>query len=398
MKLSEWARKMGISYRRAWQMFKDGKLPIGTILEDEPRGVVLENTVAIYSRASGHEDKDDLERQAERLKEYVLAKGYKIIHVVKEVGSGVKDTRPKLIELLRKKDYRILLVGHKDRLTRFGFNYIILKFVSWSISLGSGTSGGTLAPLFIIGGSCGAALGSGILLVFPHFELDVRLAGLIGMAAMFAGASRAFFTSVVFALETTFQPFGLLPLLGGCAAAYLISGLLMKHSIMTEKIVRRGVHVPTEYFADFFEQTLVRDSMSNQVVTLKGGMTLHEVRLWITSGAPGSSHKGFPVLDEQGNLIGVVTQRDLFDTNEPVTKRIEEIIKRPPAVVYEDSTLREAVDLMAEEGIGRLPVVTRTNPLKVIGIITRSDILSAQRKCLEEARQVRQSIRWLGVR
>ncbi len=128
MKLSEWARKMGISYRRAWQMFKDGKLPIGTILEDEPRGVVLENTVAIYSRASGHEDKDDLERQAERLKEYVLAKGYKIIHVVKEVGSGVKDTRPKLIELLRKKDYRILLVGHKDRLTRFGFNYIKLLF------------------------------------------------------------------------------------------------------------------------------------------------------------------------------------------------------------------------------------------------------------------------------
>jgi predicted site-specific integrase-resolvase len=135
MKLSDWARKMGISYRRAWQMFKDGKLPnakqlpTGTIvILEEEKAVVLpvENTVAIYARVSSHENRDNLERQAERLKEYAIAKEYQIKHIVKEVGSGVNDARPRLINLLNKQDYSILLVEHKDRLTRFGFNYIRL--------------------------------------------------------------------------------------------------------------------------------------------------------------------------------------------------------------------------------------------------------------------------------
>ena len=135
MKLSTWAKKMGISYRRAWQMFKDGKLPnakklpTGTIvvLEEEISNVLsTQNIVAIYARVSSHENRDNLEKQAERLKEYAIAKGYQIKHIVKEVGSGVNDTRPKLINLLNKQDYSILLVEHKDRLTRFGFNYIRL--------------------------------------------------------------------------------------------------------------------------------------------------------------------------------------------------------------------------------------------------------------------------------
>jgi len=134
MKLSEWAKKMGISYRRAWQMFKDGKLPnarqlpTGTIvvLEEENNTEPEPKTAAIYARVSSHENKDNLERQAERLKEYAIAKGYQIKYIVKEVGSGVNDARPKLVKLLKKKDYSILLVEHKDRLTRFGFNFIRL--------------------------------------------------------------------------------------------------------------------------------------------------------------------------------------------------------------------------------------------------------------------------------
>jgi len=134
MKLSDWAKKMGISYRRAWQMFKDGKLPnarqlpTGTIviLEEKTNTPMAQNVVAIYARVSAHENKGNLEKQAERLKEYAIAKGYQIKHIVKEIGSGVNDTRPKLIGLLNKQDYSILLVEHKDRLTRFGFNYIKL--------------------------------------------------------------------------------------------------------------------------------------------------------------------------------------------------------------------------------------------------------------------------------
>jgi chloride channel protein, CIC family len=103
----------------------------------------------------------------------------------------------------------------------------LLKFLSWSIALGSGTSGGTLAPLLTVGGGFGAAAGAGLALLLPHAGVDPRVAALVGMAAMFAGASRALLASVVFAFETTLQGHGLLPLLGGCSAAYLVSCLLM---------------------------------------------------------------------------------------------------------------------------------------------------------------------------
>ncbi|MEM4134636.1 MAG: IS607 family transposase [Candidatus Micrarchaeia archaeon] len=134
MKLSQWAKKVGISYRRAWQLFKEGKLPnayrlsTGTIIVEEKEIIQpqQEKIVAIYCRVSSAENKNNLEKQAERLKEYAIAKGYRIQHIVKEVGSGVNDTRPRLISLLKKKDYNILLVDHKDRLTRFGFNYLLL--------------------------------------------------------------------------------------------------------------------------------------------------------------------------------------------------------------------------------------------------------------------------------
>ena len=115
----------------------------------------------------------------------------------------------------------------------------VMKFVSWSIALGSGTSGGTLAPLFTIGGGLGSVLGACIAWAAPSFGVDPRMAGLVGMASMFAGASHATLASVVFAFETTRQPMGLLPLLGGSTAAYLASCLLSRTSIMTEKIARR---------------------------------------------------------------------------------------------------------------------------------------------------------------
>jgi H+/Cl- antiporter ClcA len=115
---------------------------------------------------------------------------------------------------------------------------VVLKFISWAIALGSGTSGGTLAPLFTIGGGLGSAIGAVIIAVAPSLGVDIRIAALVGMAAIFAGASRALLASVVFAFETTRQPMGLLPLLAGCSAAYLASLLLMRNTIMTEKLAR----------------------------------------------------------------------------------------------------------------------------------------------------------------
>ncbi|MEP6750818.1 MAG: chloride channel protein [Bacteroidota bacterium] len=137
------------------------------------------------------------------------------------------------------------------------FSLCFLKYISWVIALGSGTSGGTLAPLFTIGGALGALLGILLLHLFPSLQINIATAALVGMAAMFAGASRAFLTSVVFALETTGQLNGLLPLMGACAAAYFVSFFLMKGSIMTEKIQRRGIQTPDSYEPDILQTTNV---------------------------------------------------------------------------------------------------------------------------------------------
>jgi CIC family chloride channel protein len=128
------------------------------------------------------------------------------------------------------------------------FLFCLLKFTSWAIALGSGTSGGTLAPLFTIGGGIGVLFGSGFSRL-TGTGVDLRVAAVVGMASVFAGASRALFTSVVFAFETTRQANGLTPLLVGCTVAYVVSAFMMKHTIMTEKLARRGHHVPVEYSA-----------------------------------------------------------------------------------------------------------------------------------------------------
>ena len=252
----------------------------------------------------------------------------------------------------------------------------IWKFVSWSVSLGSGTSGGTLAPLFTVGGGCGVALGEVLAGTFPRFGIDPRICALVGMAAMFAGASRALLASVVFAFETTLQPVGLLPLLGGCTAGYLVSAMLMRNTIMTEKLARRGVRVPAEYAADYLDRIQVSEACTRHVVTLSEEQTVDEVHD-ITA-----THQGFPIVDSAGRLIGVLTRRDFVDRDPDTPLRA--LIRRPPSVVFLDMTLRDAADHMVREDVGRLPVVDRPDPSKLVGIITRSDLLKVHARRLEE--------------
>jgi H+/Cl- antiporter ClcA len=145
----------------------------------------------------------------------------------------------------------------------------LLKYLSWVIALGSGTSGGTLAPLFTIGGAVGALLGMTATHFFPFLDINPAMAALVGMAAMFAGASRALLTSIVFALETTGQSNGLLPILGACVAAYFISFFLMKGSIMTEKIIRRGVRTPDSYEPDILQGQTVKQLLTPVVPSNK---------------------------------------------------------------------------------------------------------------------------------
>jgi predicted site-specific integrase-resolvase len=135
MKLSEYAKTNGITYRTAWNHYKEGKIstkisPTGRILVDDIRKSKVLNQVAIYCRVSSSENKSNLDAQAERLKQYAVAKGYSIYKVIKETGSGLNDERPLLEKLLLDQSYNKLIVEHKDRLTRFGFNYINIMFLN----------------------------------------------------------------------------------------------------------------------------------------------------------------------------------------------------------------------------------------------------------------------------
>ena len=238
------------------------------------------------------------------------------------------------------------------------------------ISLGSGTSGGTLAPLFTIGGGLGALLGRGGRGAVPRW-LDPRVAALVGMAAMFAGASRALLASIVFAFETTRQPMGLLPLLAGCSAAVpRLAAPDAAHDHDREarppRRARAGPSTPPTTSTRCWCGT----PRARGGDACGGRQTLAEVRRWMAAGAGGAGHQGFPVVDEPG---GARRRRDpARSASIPGRRRRDasaSLIQRPPVVVFDDSTLREAADHMVRAGVGRLPVVTPRAAAQVVGII-----------------------------
>jgi chloride channel protein, CIC family len=143
------------------------------------------------------------------------------------------------------------------------------------------------------------------------------------------------------------------------------------------------------------EQILVRDAASmGGAVTLRGSQPVAQARAWIESGAPGTQHQGFPIVGDNGVLRGVLTRRDLLNAHAHAAAPLEKLIKRPPKFVYDDVTLRDAADHMVNHDIGRLPVVSRDDPRQILGMLTRSDVLRANRKRLHETRHVERIISW----
>jgi predicted transcriptional regulator len=218
------------------------------------------------------------------------------------------------------------------------------------------------------------------------------MAALVGMASIFAGASQALLASVVFAFETTLQPSGLLPLLGGCSMSYLVARLMMNNSIMTEKIARRGLRVSVDYSADALASVIVRDAAAHDTVCLRSDQVVADVRMWLNSHEPGSSHTGFPVIDAQQKIIGVLTRKDINGVEIDASLRLASLIQRAPVVIPENATVREAIDRMVTEKVGRLPLVDLARPAHVTGILTRSDVLGIYGRRLHASQQMKRTI------
>lgn len=261
---------------------------------------------------------------------------------------------------------------------------LLVKAVIWAISLGSGTSGGVLAPLLMMG----AALGGLEATLLPLGSPGVW--ALVSMAAILGGTMRSPLTGVVFALELTHQVNLLLPLLIASVAAYAFTVLTLRRSILTEKVARRGHHVAREYAVDPLEVMTVGRVMTREPVTLPGALTLREARqrLFGPDGHP--KHQGYPVVDAAGKLIGIVTRSDLapFPPPEEAEQRtLAEVMGRKLVVAYPDEPLRLATNRMLAANVGRLPIVAREAPDRLVGMVTRSDVLKAQLWVLEEEQQ-----------
>jgi CBS domain-containing protein len=260
-------------------------------------------------------------------------------------------------------------------------NLCFLKFISWAIALGSGTSGGTLAPLMTMGGAVGAIMGLLVNMIFPGAHLSIPMAALIGMSSMFAGASRAYLTSITFALEATMQSHALLPLLGACTASYLISFFLMENTIMTEKIARRGVFTPDSYEPDLLQKISVAQVMNEEDVVLSAKNTVREVSEWLEENPHQEDY--LITVDEDGSYAGILKLADLYVSCPNGGTQLKSIITKPRVFLKNEDTLRMAVEEMAKHEVEALPVIS-TKGNKIVGILTYQGILSAYKHHLEE--------------
>jgi len=246
------------------------------------------------------------------------------------------------------------------------------KFLSWAIALGSGTSGGTLAPLLTIGGAAGSVIGLVIINVFPNSGINIAMCALIGMSALFAGASRAYLTSITFALEATGEFHALLPLLGGCTAAYLVSFFLMENTIMTEKIARKGVTAPDSFEPDILSKLIVKDVITAEMNVLDADMEIKAVRELLKSQNKKAPY--YIAVDKDQNYTGIVNIADINKHDVNPEAKLNTILKTTLLYITYNDSLQKAIALMTTEGAEAVPVVVSN---KVIGILNYKDMMDA---------------------
>ena len=260
------------------------------------------------------------------------------------------------------------------------FVLMAVKGTIWSVSLGSGTSGGVLAPLLILG----AALGGIEAPWFP--DGGAGFWPLVSMGAILGGTMRSPFTGIVFVLELTHDVNSLLPLLVAVICAHAVTVLLLKRSILTEKVSRRGYHLSREYEIDPLEILFVREVMSADVAAIPGSLTHDQIAAAL--GGKRRAQSLFAVVDPAGHLVGVVTrwvlERWAAEAPGEASRRLLASIAQTAVVANADEPLRVVADRMAETGRTDLPVVDRSDPRKLLGRITLRDMLKARVRHLEE--------------
>jgi len=261
---------------------------------------------------------------------------------------------------------------------------LLVKWFIWAVSLGSGTSGGVLAPLLMMGG----ALGGLEAMILPNEGAGFW--PLVSMGAVLGGTMRSPFTSIIFAFELTHDGNVFLPLLVGSVVAHAFTVLTLKRSILTEKVARRGYHLSREYAVDPLEILFVREVMRTKVVVLPAASTLREMQTSVRMDHR-QTQRLLPVVSGEGQLIGVLTRGDIREHVEreghtAFESRLGDLVRTDAVLAHPDEPLRMVVYRMAEKGFTRMPVVDRETR-KFLGLISLDDLLKARARHLEEERR-----------
>jgi CBS domain-containing protein len=278
----------------------------------------------------------------------------------------------------------LLLGGHGLGPT---LRLMAVKASIWAVSLGSGTSGGVLAPLLMMGSALG---------VLESSFLPAHGAGfwpLVSMAAILAGTMRAPLTALVFAIELSGRYAFTLPILTAGIVAHAFTVLVLRRSILTEKVARRGYHVTREYAIDPLEILMVREVMRTEAVVLPADASVARAAELLAATARAQSQRLYPVVDGVGALLGVATRRGIeAAAREGSVERgllgaLLGTLARAPVVARADEPLRAAIHRMAETGLTRLPVVDDAEPPRLRGLITLKEALKARARHVEEERR-----------
>ncbi|MGE5361320.1 MAG: chloride channel protein [Bacteroidales bacterium] len=262
---------------------------------------------------------------------------------------------------------------------------LLVKSIIWAVSLGSGTSGGVLAPLLLMGGALGG--------LEAHWLPDVG-AGfwpLVSMGAILGGTMRSPLTGIVFTVELTHDVNLLVPLLVAVTVAHAFTALVLKRSILTEKVSRRGYHLSREYSVDPLEILFVREVMRTAVVALPADATVEDFPPSLVEPTNTRQHL-FPVVDEKRQLLGVLSRQAatlmLAEWRRSGARQtVGEVMLREPVVAHPDEPLRVVVFRMAETGLTRFPVVARDQGRTLLGMVALHDLLTARVKLLEAERR-----------
>lgn len=272
-----------------------------------------------------------------------------------------------------------VLVGEIGLVTLVGL--LLLKIVATSFTLGSGGSGGIFAPSLFMGAMFGGIFGEVANRLFPGITAPSGAYALVGMAAVFSAAARAPITSIIILFEMTRDYAIILPLMLAVVVGTLIAYRLSPESIYTLKLRRRGISLRAGEEVDLLETVTVAEVMTRDFPTVSPEMTLDELAERFTK----SKHHGFPVVDGQGNLRGMVTLADLesrMGTGEGLT--VADIAATNLITAYPDESLHDVVYRLGAREVGRVPVVDRQNPSRLLGVLRRYDVVKAYVKAISK--------------